>query len=74
MKMIDNRKKNLVCFKNLNRGDVFIFNNETYMKTFLVENNIRRYNIICLTTGNMTYIDYDTIVELIINCELVLKG
>ena len=71
MKIVDNRKKNFVSFRNLRIGDIFIFDNEAYMKIPEVENDCKTYNSIHLTTGCLD--SFCTNVELINNCELILK-
>lgn len=73
MKITDNRKKNLVNLKDLDKGTLFYMDNELYIKIPRIENELTRYNCVMLPFGNICYISHNTTVELVNNCELILQ-
>lgn len=74
MKITDERKDNKIEFQTLNLGDVFKWENEFFIKTWLIENREGlNFNAVRLENGAHTYFAVHNLVEPL-DAELIIRG
>ena len=74
MKITDERKDNKVEFQTLNLGDVFKWEYELFIKTWLIKSSEGfTYNAVRLDKGTHTYFAVHDLVEPL-DTELIIRG
>lgn len=74
MKFVDQRTDPITNFSSLYKGEMFLYNEQPFLKIDPIETPIRNFNAIDLVYGNPFTFGEEETVEKVWECELVVKG